>query len=101
MNYTNKNILIMGLGVHGGGLGGARCMARNGCHVRVTDLRTAEKMQASLDALAAEGLGLEYTLGEHREEDFHWADVVVKNPAVPRDSAWLQLARRLGRPVEM
>jgi UDP-N-acetylmuramoylalanine--D-glutamate ligase len=101
MAYTDKNILVMGLGVHGGGLGVARYMARNGAHVRVTDLRTADKMQGSMDALAAEGLRIEYTLGEHREEDFRWADVVVKNPAVPGGSPWLELARSLGKPIEM
>lgn len=91
----------MGLGVHGGGLGVARFMTRNGANVRVTDLRTADKMQASIDALVQEGLHIEYTLGEHREEDFWWADVVVKNPAVPRDSPWMALARSLGKPIEM
>ena len=101
MNYTNKNILVMGLGVHGGGLGVARFMARNGANVRVTDLRTADKMQDSIDALSREGLQVDYTLGEHREEDFRWADVVVKNPAVPRDSHWMKLARSLGKPIEM
>ncbi|MFL5733060.1 MAG: UDP-N-acetylmuramoyl-L-alanine--D-glutamate ligase [Chloroflexia bacterium] len=101
MDYTNKNILVMGLGVHGGGLGVARYMARNGANVRVTDLRTADKMQPSIDALAAEGLHIEYTLGEHREDDFRWADVVVKNPAVPSESPLLQLARSLGKPIEM
>jgi UDP-N-acetylmuramoylalanine--D-glutamate ligase len=91
----------MGLGVHGGGLGVVRFMARNGAQVRVTDLRTADKMQESIDALAAEGLEVSYTLGEHRAEDFEWADLVVKNPAVPNKSAWLDLARRLGKPIEM
>jgi UDP-N-acetylmuramoylalanine--D-glutamate ligase len=100
-DYSGKNVLVMGLGVHGGGLGVARFMARNGANVRVTDLRTADKMRDSIDALEAGGLRVEYTLGEHREEDFAWADVVVKNPAVPRESPWLALARRLGKPVEM
>jgi UDP-N-acetylmuramoylalanine--D-glutamate ligase len=100
-SYAGKNVLVMGLGVHGGGLGVARFMARNGANVLVTDLRTADKMQGSIEALEQEGLRVEYTLGEHREEDFRWADVVVKNPAVPRNSQWLQLARSLGKPVEM
>lgn len=99
--YANKNILVMGLGVHGGGLGVTRYMARNGANVRVTDLRTADKMQASMDALKAEGLKIEYTLGEHTQGDFQWADVVVKNPAVPRESPWMALARSLGKPIEM
>src|SRR5947209_1133366 len=101
MDYTNKNILVMGLGVHGGGLGVVRFMARNGANVRVTDLRTADKMRTSIEALDGEGLDVEYTLGEHRETDFEWADVVVRNPAVPRESPWLELARRLGKPIEM
>src|SRR6476659_6431582 len=99
--YTNKNILVMGLGVPGGGLGVARYMSRNGANGRVTDLRSAHKMQASMDALAAEGPQVEYILGEHREEDFRWADVVVRNPAVPRESSWLSLARSLGKSIEM
>src|SRR5207249_3270464 len=101
MDATGKNVLVMGLGVHGGGLGVARYMARNGANVRVTDLRTADKMRDSIQALEAEGLWVDYTLGEHREEDFRWADVVVKNPAVPRTSPWLALARQLGKPIEM
>jgi len=101
MEYSGTNVLVMGLGVHGGGLGVARYMARNGANVRVTDLRTYDKMQASIDALEADGLKIEYTLGEHREDDFAWADVVVKNPAVPRESPWLRLARSLGKPIEM
>src|SRR5689334_23678684 len=94
--FAGKNILVMGLGVHGGGLGVARFMARNGANVRVTDLRTADKLQPSIDAVEREGLHVEYVLGEHREEDFRWAVVVVKNPAVPRESPWLALARSLG-----
>src|SRR4051794_25698360 len=101
MDYTGTNILVMGLGVHGGGLGVARYMSRNGANVRVTDLRTADKMQGSMDALEAEGLRIEYVLGRHREEDFEWADVVVKNPAVLGESPWLELARGLGKPIEM
>src|SRR4051812_32361842 len=99
--YKGKSILVMGLGVHGGGLGVARFMARNGANVRVTDLRTPDKMQASIDALNSEGLHIEYTLGEHKEADFEWADLVVKNPAVPNKSPWLELARSLGKPIEM
>ncbi|HVF99064.1 MAG TPA: Mur ligase family protein, partial [Chloroflexia bacterium] len=98
--YANKNILVMGLGVHGGGLGVARYMGRNGANVLVTDLRSAEQMQESVDALARESFEVAYTLGEHREVDFQWADVVVRNQAVPLSSPWVALARQLGKPVE-
>ncbi|HEX7587364.1 MAG TPA: UDP-N-acetylmuramoyl-L-alanine--D-glutamate ligase, partial [Anaerolineae bacterium] len=52
-----------------------------------------------LDALR--GLPIEYVLGEHREQDFANTDLVVRNPAVPRESHWLKLARAHGVPVEM
>jgi UDP-N-acetylmuramoylalanine--D-glutamate ligase len=51
-----------------------------------------------LAALAGEPIT--YVLGEHRMEDFH-ADVVVRNPAVPRESPYLEEARRHGVPIEM
>jgi UDP-N-acetylmuramoylalanine--D-glutamate ligase len=100
-SFHNKNVLVMGLGVHGGGLGVVRWMAQQGANVRVTDLRTADKMEGSIAAIEAEGLPVAYTLGEHREADFGWADVVVRNQAVPPSSPWLALARRLGKRIEM
>src|SRR5690606_12449490 len=33
--------------------------------------------------------------------DLDWAELVVRNPAVPRESAFLAAARRRGIPVEM
>ncbi len=99
--YAGKNVLVMGLGVHGGGLGVARFMTAQGANVRVTDLRTADKMQSSIEALEREGLKISYTLGEHKKEDFKWADVVVKNPSVPNKSPWLELARSLQKDIEM
>ncbi|MEJ7652422.1 MAG: UDP-N-acetylmuramoyl-L-alanine--D-glutamate ligase [Chloroflexia bacterium] len=44
---------------------------------------------------------MRYVLGEHREADVRSADVIVRNPAVPRESPWLDLARRHGVPVLM
>ena len=99
--FRNKNVLVMGLGVHGGGLGVVRWMAQQGAQIRITDLRTADILQSSIAAIEAEGLPVAYTLGEHRQEDFRWADVVVRNQAVPPTSPWLALARSLGKPIEM
>ena len=42
-----------------------------------------------------------YVLGKHREEDFRSADLVVRNPAVPRHSPYLQVATAAGVPVVM
>jgi UDP-N-acetylmuramoylalanine--D-glutamate ligase len=99
MDLHGKRALVMGLGVHGGGLGVARFLVGRGAQVTVTDLRDAEALRSSLDALA--GLPIRYVLGEHREEDFRSADLVIRNPGVPRESRYLQIARSAGAAIEM
>jgi UDP-N-acetylmuramoylalanine--D-glutamate ligase len=99
MELTGKKALVMGLGIHGGGLGVARFLAERGARVTVTDMRGPDALRSSLDALA--GLPIRYVLGEHREEDFHTADLVVRNPAVPATSRFLQIAREAGAAIEM
>lgn len=99
MDLHNKRVLVFGLGVHGGGVGVARWLVKQGARVTVTDLKRAEELQPALDALR--GLPIEYVLGEHRAQDFLNADLIVRNPAVPRESSWLALAREHHIPVEM
>ncbi len=89
----------MGLGVHGGGLGVARFLAEQGAIVTVTDLRDESQLAPTLAQLA--GLPIRYVLGEHRAEDFRAADIVVRNPGVPRESRYLQIARDAGAAIEM
>ncbi len=95
----NQRITVMGLGVHGGGLGVTRFLVEQGARVTVTDLRSAELLQASLAALA--DTDVQFVLGEHRDEDFVNADIVVRNPGVPRESRYLALARAAGARIEM
>src|ERR1041385_3532677 len=97
MNLRGKRALVMGLGVHGGGLGVARFLVGQGAAVTVTDLRGPELLQPSLDALA--GLPIRYVLGEHRDEHFRAADLVIRNPGVPRESRYLQIARAAGAAI--
>ncbi|MBK9713701.1 MAG: UDP-N-acetylmuramoyl-L-alanine--D-glutamate ligase [Kouleothrix sp.] len=99
MDLRGKRALVMGLGVHGGGLGVARFLVSQGASVTVTDMRGPEQLQPSLAALA--GLPIRYVLGEHREDDFREADLVVRNPGVPRESRYLQVARAAGAAIEM
>lgn len=99
IGLQNKRVLVFGLGVHGGGLGVAQWLVRQGAIVTVTDLKTAEQLQSSLDQLRQ--LPITYVLGEHREEDFVNADLIVRNPGVPRESRFLQVAREHNIPVEM
>jgi UDP-N-acetylmuramoylalanine--D-glutamate ligase len=96
---AGKRVLLMGLGSRQGGLGVTRFLVAAGAQVRVTDQRDAAHLAGTLADLG--DLPVELSLGGHRAEDFHWADLVVRNPAVPQESEWLTLARRLGKPVEM
>ncbi len=89
----------MGLGIHGGGVGTARYLAQKGARVRVTDLKTASQLASSLEKLSS--LHIKFTLGKHRPEDFLEAEVVVRNPDVPKDSPFLKIAQENGAKVEM
>ena len=89
-----RRALVVGLGTFGGGLGAARWLAAHGARVTVTDLRDERVLASSVAALSGDGVRL--VLGEHREEDFRQAELVVVNPAVPPASRWLGIARAAG-----
>ena len=99
LDLRGKRVLVMGLGTRSGGLGVARWLVAQGAEVTVTDLRPADALRPSVDALA--GLPVRLVLGEHRREDFEQAEIIVRNPAVPLDSPWLVLARNAGARIEM
>jgi len=84
----------MGLGRFRGGVGAARFARRSGADVLVTDLAPAKQLQSSRAAL--DGLGIEFRLGEHCDQDFTDADVVIVNPAVSPDNRFVQLAQSSG-----
>lgn len=99
-----RRVLVMGLGVHGGGLGVAQWLMQQGIALTITDSARADALAgplATLAELAREtGVEVRYVLGEHRPEDFTSHDLVIANPAVPPDSHWLQLARHADVPIE-
>ena len=94
-------VTLLGLGSHGGGVGVARFLARHGAFVTVTDMKPAEALTESIEAL--DGLPIRFVLGGHDASDFTraGADLVIRNPGVPRNAAMLELARNEGVPVEM
>ena len=96
-----KRVTLVGLGTRQGGLGIARYLVAQGAHVTVTDMRGEEALAETISAL--HGLPIRYVLGRHEERDFtpEGADLVVRNPAVPRRAPLLQLARKHGVPIEM
>ena len=83
----------MGLGLNGGGLASAAYFARRGAQVTATDLRSAEVLAPSIQAL--EGMNVRFVLGRHDELDFSQSDLVVKNPAVRPNNPYLALAKRV------
>ena len=87
------NVLIFGLGTLGGGFAAAKYFLDQGDAVRITDLRSESVLGTPLGILKS--LGAETILQEHRQEDFLWADVVIKNPAVPANNPLLSLAKRI------
>lgn len=99
--FAGTRYTVMGLGVLGGGVGVARYLAHHGATVTVTDMRDATQLADSIEALA--GLPITYHLGGHDEADFTRAnaDVVIRNPGVPRRSPYLNLARANGVAIEM
>ena len=100
-DFAGKRVTVMGLGTRGGGVGVARYLAERGAAVTVTDAKPAEALAEPLAALA--GLPIRYVLGGHDEADFTaaGADLVIRNPGVPRGAPLLQIARRHGLPIEM
>ncbi|MGH2506789.1 MAG: UDP-N-acetylmuramoyl-L-alanine--D-glutamate ligase [Ktedonobacteraceae bacterium] len=98
MELRGKRVLIMGLGLHGSGIASARYAAQQGAYVRVTDLRSTEVLAPSIAALAS--LPIEYILGQHREEDFQWAEIVLRVPGVKRTSPYLRITREHGAQIE-
>lgn len=93
-------VTIMGLGLHGGGAAAARFCAERGARVTVTDLQTESALASSLEGLA-DLPDIRYVLGRHREEDFREADMVIKNPAVPRTVPYLAMARRIETDISL
>lgn len=98
IDFRNKRVLVLGLGLHGGGVGAVKFLAARGARVTVTDLRSKRELAPSLRALKSLK-NIRYVLGGHREEDVLAADLVMKNPGVPQESPYLALARKRGIPV--
>lgn len=97
-DFKNKKVTVIGLGLHGGGLGTAKFFVEAGAKVLVTDLRSRQELKDSLVKLA--DLPIKYVLNQHRPEDFINTDLVIKNPAVPDNSKYLALARSHKIPIE-
>lgn len=96
--FAGRTVLVMGLGRFGGGADSAEFAARAGAKVIVTDLADKQQLSESLRQLK-ELTDIEFHLGEHRESDFETADIVIVNPAVPKDNRFLKIAARCNKVI--
>jgi len=94
--FTDKKVLIMGLGRFGGGVDVTEFAVRAGAKVIVTDLAPASKLSDSIGKLK-EFTDIEYHLGSHDPADFKQADIIIANPAIPSNNEFLEIARRHNR----
>jgi len=97
-DFKNKKVTVMGVGLHGGGIGVIKFLAAQGAKILATDLKRKEDLKSSLEIL--KDLPIEYVLGKHRLEDFTNADMVIKNPGVPEDSKFLKAAKEKNVAIE-
>lgn len=80
-DLSGKKVLIFGLGRQGGGTGDALYLENHGAIVRLSDKDTT---------LVPEGQTM---------EQIDWAEIIIKNPAVPDDHELITYAKSKGIPV--
>ena len=104
IHIQGKHILIMGLGLNDGGLGAVKYALRSGAKsLLITDLRSQEALAQTMakieDFARPYSTSILYRLGEHQEEDFLHADMIIRNHGVPLTSPYIILAQSKQIPV--
>lgn len=97
-DVKGKRVLVLGLGLHGGGVAVARWLVRHGARVTVSDLKSRRELASSLKQL--KGLPVRYVLGAHPASLLKACDIIIQNPGVPRGLALLRRAKQQGIMVE-
>lgn len=90
----------MGLGLLGGGIAATKWLVKHGAKVTVTDLKSRADLVGSIKALGTAAKRVKFVLGKHNESDFKSHDIVVVNPAVPKESKYLKIALDSGAQLE-
>ena len=98
-DLRDARVTVLGLGLHGGGIETVKFLAAQGARITVTDMKPAEKLGESIEAIR--GLADRECYGGHDPEDIRTADLVVKNPAIPRDAPILKHAARIETDISL
>ncbi len=93
-DLSGKKVTVVGLGRFGGGAGVTRWLCSQKACVTVSDKEAESELKQSVAAL--KGLDVTLHLGGHLESDFVDADLLVVNPAIPKDSPLLVKAKAAG-----
>ncbi|OGL66570.1 UDP-N-acetylmuramoylalanine--D-glutamate ligase [Candidatus Uhrbacteria bacterium RIFCSPHIGHO2_01_FULL_63_20] len=113
-NLQDAVVTVMGLGrfKQGSGVGAAKWLMRHGAQIVVTDVKGEKELKSSVDLIMEwyassrkefperEIYSPVFVLGKHDPDDFVNVDLVVKNPDVPKDHAYVKLAHDAGIMVE-
>jgi UDP-N-acetylmuramoylalanine--D-glutamate ligase len=104
--FRGKKITVHGLGLLGRGIGDVIFLAKEGADLLVTDLKTKEQLESSLEKIKKE-VGpdlykkIKFVLGEHRLEDFKNKDFILKSADIPLNSIYIAEARKNNISIKM
>lgn len=95
--YKGKKVLVVGLGKTGFAL--VHLFTQIGCDIKVTDMKPIFDLNKQVKRLKKINPTPQMTLGEHKDEDFIEADLIVYSSNVDPNLPQLRVAREHGRKV--
>lgn len=95
--YREKKVLIVGLGKTGFAL--IHLFNQYDCEIKVTDIKPIFDLNKPVKRLKKINPTPQMTLGEHRNEDFLEADLIVYSSSVSAELPQLKLAKEHGKEV--
>lgn len=95
--YSGKKVLIVGLGKTGFAL--IHLFNQYNCEIRVTDIKPIFDLNKPVKRLKKISPTPQMTLGEHKNEDFLEADIIVYSSSVDPELPQLRVAREHGKEV--
>ncbi len=99
-SLAEKNVLVLGLGLHGGAIGTIRWLHTQGANIIVSDTKTEKQLASSVKTLQ-DIPGITYLFGNQDLLDLDGIDIIIRNPGVPRTAPVLQRAKEMGIDITM
>src|SRR3989338_8499111 len=90
VDFKDKNVLLFGLGLLGGGVATANWLIKQGAKLTITDLKSEEELKSSLKQIKGK---YQLSLGKHKLADVKAADFVVLNPGVSAKHSLIRKAK--------